>query len=191
MNLRVLENTGAIPPLLMDPKFVDQRDALRAAVEPALKEDAKGDVSPETRKRIDRAVADFRAKFVKDTADYQPGYLEALEYLTTLASLNKMLHDPSMKKFLAMVEDGKERTVGHLIAFMNAYNLRFGPAKSDRQVEIYTRLVPILTKLRDDVNAEPARPISLDKSGEGMKSAAKEAFKGMKWDELQAHSRDQ
>ncbi|MGP0062220.1 MAG: hypothetical protein ACLQGP_01290 [Isosphaeraceae bacterium] len=186
-----MTGTGAIPPLLMDPKFVDQRDALRAAVEPALKEDAKGDVSPETRKRIDRAVADFRAKFVKDTADYQPGYLEALEYLTTLASLNKMLHDPSMKKFLAMVEDGKERTVGHLIAFMNAYNLRFGPAKSDRQVEIYTRLVPILTKLRDDVNAEPARPISLDKSGEGMKSAAKEAFKGMKWDELQAHSRDQ
>ena len=71
--------------------------------------------------------------------------MESLDYLTTLASLNRMLHDPSMKKFLAQLEEGKERTVGDLIAFMNAYNLRFGPAKSDRQVEIYTRLVPILT----------------------------------------------
>jgi hypothetical protein len=185
-----MTGTGSIPPLLMDPKFVDERDALRAAVEPALKEDAKGDISPETRKRIDRAVADLRAKFLKNSADYQPGYQEAYDYLTTLASLNRMLHDPSMKKFLALLEEGKERTVGDLIAFMNAYNLRFGPAKSDRQVEIYTRLVPILTKVRDDVNAELGKPATLDKSGEGMKSAAKEAFKGMKWESLDAHSRD-
>jgi hypothetical protein len=186
-----MTGAGALPPLLMDAKYVNERDALRAAVEPALKEDAKGDVSPETRRRIDRAVADFRAKFVKNTPDYAPGYMESLDYLTTLASLNKMLHDPSMKKFLSLVEEGKERTVGDLIAFMNAYNLRFGPARSDRQLEIYTRLVPILTKLRDDVNAEPGKPASLDKSGEGMKAAAKGVFKGMTWDQLQAHSRDQ
>jgi hypothetical protein len=186
-----MTGAGALPPPLMDAKFANERDALRAAVEPALKEDAKGDVSPETRRRIDRAVADFRAKFVKNTPDYAPGYMESLDYLTTLASLNKMLHDPSMKKFLSLVEEGKERTVGDLIAFMNAYNLRFGPAKSERQVEIYTRLVPILTKLRDDVNAEPGKPASLDKSGEGMKAAAKGVFKGMTWDQLQAHSRDQ
>ena len=48
-----------------------------------------------------------------------------------------MLNDPSMKKFLAGLEEGKERTVGDLITFMNAYNLRFGPATSDRQIEIY------------------------------------------------------
>ena len=34
---------------------------------------------------------------------------------------------------------------------MNSYNLRFGPATSDRQIEIYARLVPILTAIRDDV----------------------------------------
>ena len=96
-----MTGTGSIPPLLMGPKFADERDALRAAVGPALKEDAKGDVSPETRKRIDRAVADLRAKFLKNSADYEPGYQEALDYLTTLASLNRMLNDPSMKKFLA------------------------------------------------------------------------------------------
>ena len=180
-----MTGTGAIPPLLMDPKFVDQRDALRRGRRACpqggrqggrLAGDAQAD-QPRRRR--------FPAQVREGHGRLSAGLPGGAEYLTTLASLNKMLHDPSMKKFLAMVEDGKERTVGHLIAFMNAYNLRFGPAKSDRQVEIYTRLVPILTKLRDDVNAEPARPISLDKSGEGMKSAAKEAFKGMKWDELQ------
>ncbi len=186
-----MTGAGSIPTALMDPKFVNERDALRAAVEPALKEDAKGDVSPETRKRVDRAVADLRDKFVKNTPEYQPGYVESLEYLSTLASLNRMLHDPSMKKFLSLLDEGKERTVGDLIAFMNAYNLRFGPAKSDRQVEIYTRLVPILTKLRDDVNGGPGKSLGMDRSGEGMKSAAKQAFKGMNWDQLQAHSRDQ
>ena len=181
--------SDSIPPLLMDPKYVRARNALRAALEPALKEDVKGDVSPESRKRIDRAVADLRDEFVKSTPNYQTGYLETLDYLTTLASLNRMLQDPSMKKFLSLLDNGKERTVGDLIAFMNSYNLRFGPAKSDRQVEIYTRLVPILTKLRDDVNNESVKPASLDRSGEGLKSAAKEAFKSMKWDQLQAHSR--
>ncbi len=100
-----------------------------------------------------------------------------------------MLHDPSMKKFLSLLEEGKERTVGDLIAFMNAYNLRFGPAKSDRQVEIYTRLVPILARLRDDVSGGPGKSLDMDRSGEGMKSAAKQAFKGMSWDHLQAHAR--
>ncbi len=184
-----MTGTGSMPPILMNPKFVNERDALRAAVEPALREDAKGHVSAETRKRIHQAVADFRTKFMNNSADYQPGYQEALDYFTTMASLNRMLSDPSMKKFLALLEEGKEGTVGDLIAFMNAYNLRFGPARSDRQIEIYTRLVPTLTALRDEVNREQARPSTLDRSGEGMRSAAKEALKGMPWDQLEAHSR--
>ena len=186
-----MTGTGSIPALLMDGQYASERDALRAAVEPALKEDAKGDVSPVSRRRIDRAVAELRAKFLKNVANYDVGYQDALDYLTTLASLNRMLHDPSMKKFLAMLEDDQERTVGDLIAFMNAYNLRFGPAKSERQVEIYTRLVPILAKIRDSVNNEGETATSLDKSGEGLRSAAKQAFKGMKWDQLEAHSREQ
>ena len=186
-----MTGAGSIPPLLMDAKYSSERDALRAAVEPALEEDATGDVSSASRRRIDHAVANFRTKFLKTSANYEVGYQDALDYLTTLASLNRMLHDPSMKKFLGLLEDDQERTVGDLIAFMNAYNLRFGPAKSERQVEIYTRLVPILAKIRDDLdNARPASA-SLDRSGEGLRAAAKQAFKPMKWEQLEAHSRDQ
>ena len=184
-----LTGTGsAIPPILMDAKYVDERNALHAAVEPALEEDARGPVSLETRKRIHTAVANLRNKFVKTAAEYEPGYQDGLNYLTTLASLNRMLNDPSMKQFLAELEDGKERTVGDLVTFMNAYNLRFGPATSDRQVEIYTRLVPLLMAIRDELNPERRTPSSLDKSGEGLRAAAKDAFKEMSWRDVEAHA---
>ena len=143
------------------------------------------------RKRIDEAIASFRAKFKKNAADFEPGYEDALNYFTTLASLTRLLNDPSMKTFLAKLENNEERTVGNLVAFMNSHNLRFGRATSDRQIEIYTRLVPILTAIRDQVKTEDYAPSTPDKSGEGLKAAAKQVFKPMTWEQLEAHARDQ
>jgi hypothetical protein len=181
----------SLPGPLMSPKYAEERDALHAAVAPALEEDAKGTVSRETSKRINDAVAKFRTTFKMNSADFETGYQDALDYFTTMASLTRLLNDPSMKAFLAKLEDNEERTVGQLVAFMNAHNLRFGRATSDRQIEIYTRLVPALAAIRDDVKSESGSPAAPDRTGEGLRSAAKRAFKGMSWDELDAHSRSQ
>ena len=108
-----------------------------------------------------------------------------------MASLTRLLNDPSMKAFLEKLDENKERTVGDLVAFMNSHNLRFGPATSDRQIQIYARLVPILTAIRDENKTENATPYPPDSTGEGLKSAAKQVFKPMAWDELEAHSRSQ
>jgi hypothetical protein len=187
-----LTGQDALPGPLTAPAYAEERSALRAAVEPALKEDAKGTVSPESRKKIDDAVKAFRVKFVKNSSDLLPGYDDALEYFTTLASLSRLLNDPSMKAFLAKLDAGEERTVGDLVAFMNSHNLRFGPATSDRQVEIYTRLVPILASIRDDVKtASAVAATTPDRTGQGLKAAARQAFKGMAWDQLEAHAKGQ
>ena len=179
----------ALPPLLMRPMYADERNALRSAVEPALAEDSKGSVSLEARKRISDAISGFRSNFLKCSNDFDAGYQDALDYFVTLASLTRLLNDPSMKSFLAQLDDGQERTVGDLVAFMNAYNLRFGPATSDHQIEIYTRLVPALTAIRDVPNPEKTASPEPDRTGEGLKSAAKHAFKWMSWDQLEAHLR--
>ncbi len=181
----------SLPSLLMDPQYVDDRNALHAAVAPALAEDAKGTVSLATTKRINEAVASFRSKFMKNSADFDPGNQECLEYFTTMSSLTRLLNDPSMKAFLEKLDQNKERTVGQLIGFMNSHNLRFGTATSDRQIEIYSRLVPILTAIRNNVKDETVPPSPPDRSGAGLRSAAKEAFKPMTWSELEAHSRSQ
>jgi hypothetical protein len=185
-----MTGASALPSLLMDDRFASQRTALRAAVETALKEDAKGSVSLATRKKIDDAVAKLRTEFRKNTAEFQLGYQEASDYLTTMASLSRLLNDPSMKAFLTQLDNGQERTVGDLIAFMNAYNLRFGPATTDRQIQIYTRLAPTLKAMRDAAGSEGASPTQPDRTGEGLKSAARSAFKGMSWDHLEAHARE-
>ncbi len=167
ITLCVDQMTGndSLPPLLMDPKYAAERDALRAAVEPALKEDAKGSVSPQTRKRIVDAIAHFRSEFVKTSSDFEPGYQDAQNYITTLASLTRLLNDPSMKTFLDRLDDGQERTVGDLVAFMNAFNLRFGATTSDRQIQLYRRLIPVLTEIRDAAVAAEATPTTPDRTG--------------------------
>ncbi len=53
---------------------------------------------------------------------------------------------------------------------------------------LYSRLAPALTAIRDQPSSEKAAPSAPDRTGEGLKSAAKQAFKGMSWDELEAQS---
>jgi hypothetical protein len=95
-----------------------------------------------------------------------------------------------MKAFLGQLEDGEARTAGDLVAFMNAYNLRFGPATTDRQLEIYRTLVPALTEIRDRVAAEVVARPEPDRTGKALQAAAKESFKGMDWSQLDAHAQD-
>ena len=178
---------NSLPPLLMQPKYVEDRNSLRAAVNAALKEDQKGTVSPATQKKLNEVVAGFRAKFLKSSSNFELGHEEALDYFTTMASLSRLLNDPSMKAFLGQLDGNKERTVGDLVAFMNAYNLRFGATTSDRQVEIYTELVPALIAIRDESTSDAAASVTPDRNGQGLVSAAKKAFKSMSWDQLEAH----
>jgi hypothetical protein len=185
-----MSGTDSLPAPLMQPKYVEERNALRSAVEAALKEDKKGSVSLATRKTMNDAIASFRAKFLKNSSDFELGHQDALDYFTTMAGLSRLLNDPSMKAFLSKIDQNQERTVGDLVAFMNAFNLRFGPATSDRQIEIYTQLVPALTAIRDANRPELVPATPPDKSGQGLTSAARRAFKSMSWDQLEAHRRD-
>ena len=144
-----------------------------------------------TIKQINERVAKLRDKFMKNTSRFDQGYDDALTYLTTVASLSRMLNDRSMMRFLEKLQNNEERTVGELIAFMDSYNLRFGPVTTDRQLEIYTRLVPTLTAIRDSVKTAQDVSSPPDRTGEGLKEAAKDAFKSMTWESLEAHARDQ
>lgn len=164
---------------------------MRSAVHAALEEDAKGTVSMETVKRINETVSKLRSALMKNTSRFDQGYDDALTYLTAMATLSRLLNDPSMRRFLQELKSNEQRTVGELIAFMDSYNLRFGRATTDRQLEIYGRLVPILTDIRDSVGTEGIVPPPPERTGEGLKEAAKQAFKSMKWENLEAHARDQ
>ena len=101
-----------------------------------------------------------------------------------------MLNDPSMKKILARLEDDKGATVGDLVAFMNAYNLRFGPATTDRQVAMYRDLLPILTSLRDSINTDGASPTPARPHGRGPQVGGEGGVRGMDWSQIEAQRRN-
>jgi hypothetical protein len=181
---------GSLPDALTAAKYAEQRDALRAAVAPALAEDARGTVSLATTRKINDVVAQFRAQFLRMSSEFEQGYQDALDFLTTLASLSRLLNDPAMKDFLAKLDDSHPRTVGDLIAFMHSHNLRFGPARTERQVAIYRELVPLLRTIRDEAGGAVAAAASAPiPTGRDLMSSAKAAFKGMSWDQLEAHAR--
>jgi hypothetical protein len=181
--------SDALPPVLMRPSYVDLRNALHSAVQVALDEDARGTVSSATSKRIAEAVSKFRAEFLKTSSDFELGYMDALDYFTVMASLSRLLNDPSMQAFLKQLDNGQERTVGDLIVFMNSHNLRFGAATTDHQIAIYEGLVPVLTAIRDAPATQSSASSTPDHTGKGLISAAKEAFKSMSWEQLEAHLR--
>ena len=61
-----------------------------------------------------------------------------------MAGLAKMLYSPKIEEILAELEDYGGTTLGELLAFMHAYNLRFAAANSFRQRRIYMKLYPLL-----------------------------------------------
>jgi hypothetical protein len=179
-----------LPDVLMDPMYRPERDALRSAVEAALKEDRAGDVSDATKRRLLEAIARFRDRYVKDGQAVGAVSSPGLDYFNAVAALVPMLKDPGMKAILNRLEDAHGATVGDLIAFMNAYNLRFGPATTGRQVQVYRDLLPLLAGVRDSV-ASDTTPSAPDRTGEGLRNAAQSTFKGMDWNQIQAQAKSQ
>jgi hypothetical protein len=187
------EMTGrdSLPRMLMDPQYDADRTALRSAVATALAEDVKGPVTEQALHTLKSAAAKLRADFQASTDGLEPGYTEARDYLSAVEGLSRVLGDPSMKAFLGKLADGEERTVGDLIAFMNAFNLRFGPATTAEQQDIYRRLLPAIAAVRDSARASRNGQAGVAQQvpdGTSLGAAATEAFKGMNWKDLDAHA---
>jgi hypothetical protein len=92
-----------------------------------------------------------------------------------------MLQTPAMNVLLSGVEKHPEASLGDLLGFMSAYNLRFGEAKTEPQRAAYDRIYPLLVALRDEV--APALASSPPLKGDP--AAVGEFFSGMSYDQLQ------
>lgn len=183
-----LTGEDALPFVLKRPEFAERRAALRAAVVKAFQEDAKGSVSEATMTGLNHAVAAFRDQFHKAIADTDPGYLEADEFLRTVGGLSRLLHNPQFQKAIAELGKFKEGTLADLIVFMQAFNLRFGPAASDRQITLYSTLAPELARvLVDSQGGAPAPADTRSKNGLG--GAARGVFSGVTWGDLATQSK--
>jgi hypothetical protein len=143
---------GPPPAPLMAPEFDEDRAAFKALAKEIRKSIDKGETpDPETVKKalavVKAAVAKADQILPRNTKDRN----DADKYLKSLNGLLGMIQSPALNVILAGVENHPEATLGELLAFMSAYELRFGQAKTQPERLAYDKLYPLLVDLRDEV----------------------------------------
>ena len=104
---------------------------------------------------MEAAIKALQAKVSAKLAANTKDRTEAERFLKAAAGLTRMLRTPAINVLLADVDEHPETTVGDLLGFMKAFNLRFGVADDLRERQAYDRLYPILAKLRDEARPDP------------------------------------
>jgi len=149
LSLDDLTGEGDWPVALRGDLFAAERDAYRDAVTRAVKEDEAGTLSSQTLQDIDAAAARLRAKLESNKPADKVQYIDGVNYIKTLVAMSRMLQRPAMDRILKELDSVKETSLGSLLAFMHAYNLRFGPAKTPSQSAAYESLYPVMADARD------------------------------------------
>jgi hypothetical protein len=165
LSLDDLTGEGDWPVALKSPVFAPDRKAYADAVDKAVKEDEEGTLSPQTLAEVTRAGNALRAKLEANKPANPVDYANAANYIKALIAMAGMLQKPDVEKIIAELDKVKETTLGSLLTFMHAYNLRFGPPKTDAQRVVYSNLYPLLAAARDRVLKEAgagSTPIARD-----------------------------
>jgi hypothetical protein len=176
--------------------FRPEREGLRKAVQFALEQDKEGDLEPATIEAVQAAIDRLRLKFAKLIPPTNPDYVPAHDTIKALAGLTKILYSPKVEEILAELEDYQGTTLGDLLTFMQAFNLRFAPANSFRQRRIYLKLYPLLAEQANGVSGSSAlaqttqaAEVAGTSAVDGLKSAAVDLFKHMDWKHLSGSSK--
>ncbi len=134
---------GGPPAVLKTDAFATEREALKKlGAEIRAQNEEQGKPDPATLKKAQDIVVGLRGKVEATIPKNTPQRREAETYLKALFGLLRMLKTPAIDVLLAGVEKRPDTTLGDLIGFMEAFNLRFGAASTPRQREVYTHALP-------------------------------------------------
>ena len=139
------------PAALQVDDFQAEMAKVKGLVAQLKKEDAeKGDPQPGTLQE-EREV--LRVLKDKVAAKYPANSRERVasdNYIKALFGLAKLLDTPAVNVLLAGVDKHPQATLGDLLSFMKAYNLRFGVADQPDEQQIYGDLYHQLLALRNE-----------------------------------------
>ena len=174
---------GGPPKALMAPQFAADRETIKALGQ-EIRKQIEDDKNPDkaTIGKLLAAINQAEAKVEKLLPKNTKDRVEADRYLKALHGLVAMLDTPAMDLLLAGVEKRPDATLGELLGFMNAFNLRFGPATTPKQKEVYDSLYPKLVDLRNQV-APALAAASAATANVGTEPG--EFFSGMSYQDLQ------
>lgn len=144
--------TGRMPAPLLKPEFDAEREALKALDQQLLDQTADDNApDPETVKKFLQTIYAAEEKAANLVTDRPLEKKQAQKYLLALHGLVAMLKAPALDQFLEGVDKRPEITLAQLLNFMSAFNLRFAPATTAQQRQLYTELYPMLVGLREQI----------------------------------------
>ncbi|MEO6810494.1 MAG: hypothetical protein ABI353_15370 [Isosphaeraceae bacterium] len=144
--------SGDFPAPLLTPEFAADRKAIKALDQEILQQIDDGKApNPETVAKLLAVILAAEEKAAMIQPANGLAAKQASRFLMALHGLVVMLKTPEFDKYLAGVETRPETTLGELLRFMSAFNLRFSPATTPQQRQIYSSLYPKLVTLRDQV----------------------------------------
>lgn len=147
--------------LLRSPKFANERAAYQKAINDALEQDTRGDLEPKQIGAVRDAVVKLHDRLKATTDPSDPAAIGSENFLKGLAGVAQMLQSPRVDEVVAALKTYPGRTVGDLLRFLETFNLRFAPATTDRQKQIYADLYPLLAAQRDAVVNHPPDPAAV------------------------------
>jgi hypothetical protein len=143
---------GQPPAALLTAAFDEDRAAFKSLGQEIRKDLRDGEKpNPETVEKALAVINQAEAKADKILPRNTKDRDEADKYLKAVHGLLGMLQTPALDILLAGVEEHPEATLGQLLQFMSAYNLRFGQATTPVQKQVYDSLYPKLSELRAEV----------------------------------------
>ena len=170
-----LTHGGAPEAMKKREEFIPYRDKLKAIAAEIRKEaEESGSPKPETIKKGKDEIMALKAKVEEVFPQSSQERRDCLKFIKSLYGLASMLETPAINVLLAGVEKRPEATVGDLLGFMSAYNLRFGASDTNPQRQVYLMLYPMIAKLRDEVSGTPGAEPSMP--SEAVASAPAEVF---------------
>ena len=116
------------------------------------KEAADGEISPKTLRDAKNFVNELRAKVEAQPLTDPLDQKEAMKFLTACTSLLGLLEKPDIQPAILELRKVTDTTIGNLLGFMHAYNLRFGRGE-DAQGE--ASVPPALRDPRPDARRDP------------------------------------
>ena len=143
---------GPLPPALQAPEYAGDREAFKAIDAQLTEQIAEGkDPDPATVDKLLAAIYEAEIRVSNVYPRNTRARNEADRFLKGMHGLAAMLKTPSLDVILAGVENRPETTLGELLNFMTAFNLRFGVATTPQQRQVYSMLYPKLVQLRNEI----------------------------------------
>ena len=149
-----LRNAVKWPEVFEGERFAQDKQTFDELAAKVREEAENGEVSPRTLRAAQTFVNELEAKVTAQPLADPLDQKEATRFLTACSSLLRLMEKPNIQPAILELKKVQDTTIGNLLGFMNAFNLRFGTARTLKERQAFSQLFAILDPVRDQILAE-------------------------------------